>query len=293
MTTQPHWLETRWSLPKAEVDALTARLELLNCLGSFETMGLDDAEEAKRTLAEVVAYFPDGDAQHLQSSLKPLLAEAVQLQSLTRLPQGDWATAWKKYFKPFFLTPEILIRPSWEEYTPVGDEKILTLDPGMAFGTGQHDTTRFCAEFLCELASKQKGQSLLDVGCGSGILSLIGKAVGFAPVTGVDNDPAAIETAIENRARNPQLEPVTFLATKGELTESGIVPADVLVANIIAEALCELKAALIKLVRPGGQIILSGILPERAHLVTDAYKDLELLSQKTSVGWHAYLYRRV
>lgn len=292
MTQTPHWLETRWQLPKHAVDTLTARFELFGCLGSFENMGLDDAEEANRVMAEVVAYFPDGEAAQLRKRLEPLSEPNIQLTSVERLPQGDWATAWKKYFKPFFLTPQIVIRPSWEEYRPLANEKILTLDPGMAFGTGQHDTTRFCAEFLCERAQESAGQTLLDVGCGSGILSLIGRAVGFGSVLGVDNDPAAIETANENLQRNPQLDHVVFLATEGDLVESGITPANVVVANIIAEALCALKPALLRLTQPGGHLILSGILPERAHLVREAFADQELVDQKTSAGWHAYLYRR-
>ncbi len=292
MIHQPHWLESRWQLPKGEAEILAAHLELMGSLGSYEVLGVDDNEEAKRVNAELVAYFSDGDSAVLKKRLEVLSEGHTELKSIERLPQGDWATAWKQYFKPFALTPEIVIRPSWETYEAKPGERIVVLDPGMAFGTGQHDTTRFCAEFLCEVRRTHPHlQSLLDIGCGSGILSLIGRTMGFTDVVGVDNDPAAFETSQENLARNPNLAPVSFRLTDGSLKDGDLKPADVVVANIIAEALCEMRDTLMSLVKPGGLLILSGILPERSQMVHDAF-DLVMkrVTHHASPHWHADLY---
>jgi ribosomal protein L11 methyltransferase len=302
MTTTPtsHWLESLWSLPKENVDDFQSQLMQLGCLGSYEKMGLDPEEESRRRSSEFIAYFADGNPDVLRQKLKTLENEFCRLVTLTRIPQAAWATEWKKYFKPFFLTPEIVIRPSWEDYVAAGDEKIVTLDPGMAFGTGQHDTTRFCAELICDLfgklsspeTSSPANPSLIDVGCGSGILSIIAKKTGFAEVSGFDIDPAAIETSLENLTRNPDVGPIRFFKTEGGLKNLRLAPATVVVSNIIAETLCELKQDLLDLVEAGGFLILSGIMAQRESMVKSTFADLELVEEKKSADWHAYLYRK-
>lgn len=288
-----HWIETVWHLPKRETETLSELLDQNGCLGSFEPMGLLSEDEALRTQSDLRAYFADTDVEVLQKKLHSLATDTIKLVSLERIPQAEWATEWRKYFKPFFLTPEIVIRPSWEKYAPVGAEKVVTLDPGMAFGTGQHDTTRFCSELLCEMKTQYPQlESVIDVGCGSGILSIIAKTIGYSNVTGIDNDPAAIETANENLERNPDVGAVKFIFSDGSLQDLPQQKSDVVVANIIAETLAELRDDLVSLAKPGGYLILSGILPERAHLVTTAFAALELVNAKKSKDWHAYVYRR-
>lgn len=287
----PHWLETTWSLPKEDVDEFQTELTQHGSIGSYEKMGLDDREEALRQNSEFIVYFADGNPADLRARLTPCQTASRQLVAMQRIPQAEWATEWKKYFKPFFLTPEVVIRPSWEEYAPQGTEKVVTLDPGMAFGTGQHDTTRFCAELICDLSRLIKAPSLIDVGCGSGILSIIAKKMGFAKVTGFDLDPAAVETSLENLARNPDVGDIHFFKTSGELKNLSIDPAHVVVSNIIAETLCELKQDLLNLVKKEGFLILSGIMSQREDMVKSAFADLHLVQEKKSNDWHAYLYR--
>lgn len=288
------WIETLWRLPKDLAEGLNTALEQMGSLGSYERMGLLPEDEDARTHADVIAYFPDTrDLKNFEKKILALASDEVVLEHCLRIPRAEWATEWKKYFKPFFLTPEIVIRPSWEPYSPKADEKIVTLDPGMAFGTGQHDTTKFCAELLCELKHKHPGPtSLIDVGCGSGILSIIARKVGYAPVIGIDIEGPAIETAQENLERNPDATPLDFHLTDGSLSAHFLKPADVVAANIIAEALCELHDDLIALVKPQGHLILSGILPQRADMVKTAFEDLTLVQERTSNDWHAYVYRR-
>jgi ribosomal protein L11 methyltransferase len=293
-TPQTFWVETIWHMPKSEVEIFMPQLEVLGSLGSYEKMELMAEDEDLRTESDLVAYFPDtNDLESLQKKLRTLENDLVTLNGTVRIPQAEWATEWKKYFKPFALTDEIVIRPSWEEYTAKPNEKVVVLDPGMAFGTGQHDTTRFCSEFICEIKRKDPNlKTLIDVGCGSGILSIIAKKVGFETVVGFDIDGPTIETANENLERNPDAAPLLFYHSDGSLKSPELTPSDVVVSNIIAETLAELKDDLVALVKPQGLLILSGILPQREELVKTAFDDLELLEEKKSKDWHAYLYRR-
>ncbi len=297
----PHWTETRWRIALNQIDDFGLWLTQMGSLGSYENLPLEEAELIARTTTELIAYFPDTKSSDaFADKLKTHQNDKTRLLSVTRIPQADWATAWKKYFKPFKLTDNVVIRPSWEPYEKQAGEIVVTLDPGMAFGTGQHDTTRFCAEIIPEIKKNHPElKSLLDVGCGSGILSIIARYVGFTDVVGIDIDEASIDTANENLARNPEAMPLTFFTTSGEIkkiidpkTKKSWDTFDVVAANIIAETLCELKNDLVNLVKPNGLLILSGILPERATLITEAFSDLKLITEKKSKDWHAYLYRR-
>lgn len=294
MKPSDHWLETRWNLAKEQADTFTDLLDQLGCLGSYQELNLDAEIEAQKSHVTVLAYFADRtDISPFQSQMQTFENEACKLEGIERIPYGDWATAWKEHFHPFHLTDRVVIRPSWEEYAPKASDIVVTLDPGMAFGTGQHDTTKFCAEFICELAEKNSDlKTLVDVGCGSGILSIIAKKVGFATVEGVDIEEPAIETCLENLERNVDAAPIRFEHTDGTLTDKISGEFDVVAANIIAEALCELHDTLVSLAKPGGYVILSGILPMRSELVKSTFTDLKLLDEKMSDSWHTYLYQK-
>lgn len=294
MNKTDQWLETRWQVAKSESEVFLTVLDQMGCLGAFENLDIDLEKEALKPETLCLAYFPDrANPDDLLQTLKKLESAQVKFVSCERIPYGDWATAWKEFFHPFNLTPQVVICPSWETYQAKVGEHVVILDPGMAFGTGQHDTTRFCAEFLCEVKDQGKPYAtVLDVGCGSGILSFIAKKMGAERVLGVDNDVAAVETSIENLERNPDLQNVAFAKTDGSLTDVVHQTYDVVAANIIAEALCELKDTLVSFVKPGGFLILSGILPQRSEMVQDSFKGLKQIGQKTSDNWHTFLYQK-
>lgn len=288
------WLESRWRVSPDRIENFQTKIEQMGSLGFYENIDLKQNAHNAAQNSEIIAFFPDQKSiDQFAKKLKTLEDKNTHIIIIKRIPESDWATAWKKYFKPFKLTPGIIIRPSWEKYKKKKNETVIVLDPGMAFGTGLHDTTKFCAAFICALKKKNpRLKSLLDIGCGSGILSLVARTVGFEKVVGIDTDPEAIEASHENRGRNPDLEPISFHQTQGSLDYPSMQGADVVAANIIAETLCELKNDLTRLTNNNGFLILSGILPERADLVREGFKELDLVETKISPEWHAYVYRK-
>jgi ribosomal protein L11 methyltransferase len=190
--------------------------------------------------------------------------------------EEDWAHAWKKFYKPLRIGRRVVLKPSWEEWAALPDDIIVHLDPGMAFGTGMHPTTRLCVAAVEE--SVQPGDRVLDVGTGSGVLAIVAAKLGARTVLATDIDTLAVRVATENAARNG------IPAGAGEVIDvrHGSVPADmagafdVIVANILAEVLVGLfdgkygNPPLAEPLAPGGTIILSGILEDRAGMVIDA-----------------------
>lgn len=287
------WLESRWHLAKKDSEKLGLQLTQMNSLGFYEKLPLNPQKLKRQKNIEVIAYFNvPKNKNEFVTKIKKLESATTKLKATKHIPQGNWATAWKKYFKPFSLTPEIVIKPSWESYKKKDAEKIVTLDPGMAFGTGQHDTTRFCAELICELKNQNPElKSLIDVGCGSGILSIIAAKIGFKNVTGIDNDSVAIETAQKNLKRNSLTSNIRFiLNSDGTLNPKDYASANVVVSNIIAETLDELSKDLLRLVQKNGYLILSGILPEKEKPIKKIFKKLSLVTERKSKHWHAYVY---
>lgn len=170
----------------------------------------------------------------------------------------DWSSNWKVHFKPFTITRGLTIVPTWENYQPGENEHIITMDPGMAFGTGHHATTSMALDFLRKVVTNSGGDiSVLDVGCGTGILGMGAALFGAAKVLGIDNDPEAVRVAIENVALNDGAASMEVAQTAlQDLTES----FDCIVANIIHDVLLSMKEDFYRLLFRNGDLILSGIL---------------------------------
>jgi len=216
---------------------------------------------------------------------QPLLEQAinaVQARSRTRFPDPafrvasvadeDWAANWKQHFKPLRVGKRLLICPSWEHDQPGSADVVLRIDPGRAFGTGHHETTRLCLEWLehwMEHDDAPHSRTLLDVGTGSGILAMAGVLLGFQSVLGVDNDPEAIEVALENVEANRIEDKVRlFAGTVQEINER----FDVVVANIQAGPLVSLADELIRHMKFPGWLALSGILVDQKTHVRQVYE---------------------
>lgn len=190
--------------------------------------------------------------------------------------EEDWANAWKQFYKPLRIGRHIVLKPTWEKWDARPDDLIIQLDPGMAFGTGTHPTTRLCIAALEELV--RPGDEALDVGTGSGVLAIIASALGAAHVLATDIDPLAVRVALENVALNGlEIGEHAAIDVRKESVPAGCAGRfQIVVANILAEVLVKLfdgdydNVPLAEPLAPGGTMILSGILEDRAQIVEDA-----------------------
>jgi ribosomal protein L11 methyltransferase len=192
------------------------------------------------------------------------------------LREEDWAHAWKKFYKPLRIGRRIVLKPSWEEFEAEPGDLVVELDPGMAFGTGLHPTTRLCVAALEETV--QPGDQVLDVGTGSGVLSIVAAKLGAAAIVATDIDPIAVDVTRENLQINGlSLAPAGPVDVRLESVPAGMAGRfQVIVANILAEVIAGLLDAkyenvpLLEPLAPDGTMILSGIIEERAFLVEEA-----------------------
>ncbi|MBS4803644.1 MAG: 50S ribosomal protein L11 methyltransferase [Clostridium sp.] len=228
--------------------------------------------EHKGTVAVVKAYFAEED--DIENILNYVNEKIEELKSIgldlgeakvesEKMYEEDWANNWKKYYKPTKVGERIVVRPIWEEYKEENDELVLVLDPGMAFGTGTHETTRMCIQSLENYVKEDS--VVFDVGCGSGILAIAAAKLGAKKAVGVDLDPVAVESAKENVGYN-NLDNIEVLY--GNLVEVIDGKADIVVANIIAEVICILTEDVKRVLKDDGYFITSGIIHDRVDMVT-------------------------
>lgn len=231
----------------------------------------------------LTALFPENkNKEKVQNRLKHFLGEARTADlKWELLAEQDWERAWLDDYKPLQFGNTLWVGP--HSFTPPNDVKAhLFLDPGLAFGTGTHPTTFLCLEWLSEHDLQNK--TLLDFGCGSGILALAALKLGALKVTGVDIDPQAIEASKDNATRNKI--PLSQFDLRLFEEIAGIKPVDILIANILANPLIELANTLTAFLKPSGFIVLSGILEEQAVSVKEAYlSSIDWIETKTQDGW--------
>lgn len=200
----------------------------------------------------------------------------------------DWQNNWKQFFKPMPVGNKLLIRPTWEDEYDAGDRHVLHLEPGLAFGTGSHDTTRLCLETLEDYING--GESVLDLGCGSGILALSALLFGASTAEGVDIDDIAVKTAIENGATNGFTEP-QYKIHCGDMTEKITGKFDVVVANIVADVIILFCQNARQFMKNDGVFIVSGIIDTREDDVLKAFEDNGFKIEKRieSKGWLCFV----
>ena len=203
----------------------------------------------------------------------------------------DWENIWKQYYKPFAVGQRLLVRPSWESADNPEGRRVLVIDPASSFGTGSHATTRLCMEALDKM--DVSGANVLDMGCGSGILGAAAALLGAEKVTLCDIDETAVRTAVENVRRSSP--GVAMQACCGDWLQQGPArhcvtenaPYDVICANIVADVLIAMCKGLCNLLRPGGCILLSGIIESRCEEVRSAYLNagMNITGEEHRDGW--------
>jgi ribosomal protein L11 methyltransferase len=298
------WLELAVD---ADVEAVEAVSEILGRVASGGTSvepafllvdeGLGAQIDPARP-AVVRAYLPARDPAALERSVA-LVTEALgHLQAFGLRPIGelrtrrvvetDWAEAWKAHFPVLRVGRRLVIRPTWRRHRRQPDDVVLALDPGMAFGTGLHPTTRLCLASIETLADRGSiaNARVLDVGCGSGILAIAALRLGASAAIGIDTDPIAVEATLLNARRNAV---VRRLRVRHGTVPSGEPSFDVVLANLIAGLLVELAGDLCAELRPGGTLLASGIFVDRDGDVRAAFEaeGLEVRGRTVEGDWVA------
>ena len=252
----------------------------------------EDAIDASDRYA-VKGYFPKDDKADIRlDEVRERLADLSEIGDFsydieyTEVDEEDWAESWKEFFWPEKISERIVVKPTWREYEPVGDDIIIEIDPGMAFGTGAHPTTALCIRMLEK--HLKAGDSVLDVGTGSGILLAASAKLGAGFLHGTDIDDVAVIVARENLLLNKVAES-SFLVEAGDLVDKISRQYDVAVANILAEVVVRLLDNLPARVKNGGMMIFSGIITERMEMVLEKIRavGLEVLEVMEDGGWVA------
>ena len=270
---------------------------------------LSSYRDIEQDATELRIFFPDpADAPAAIAALESAASiVGVEIACDVRtFPDEDWKLSYRKHFKIEVVSPRLAIVPEWEKDAwlaahPGADApRAVYLDPGLAFGTGQHATTRACLEYTDILAQANPDRSYLDVGCGSGILALAAKLCGFREVAGFDIDPDAVAAANENAGKNG----IDVVFTRGDLCNRSTLPDvartgdrcfDVVAANVLGPILIRFSKEISSLVAPGGELIISGILDEIYGEVRDAYVARGFIEKESKLigEWRTGLMSRV
>jgi ribosomal protein L11 methyltransferase len=239
-------------------------------------------EEARQRISEGLWHFASIGAHFVGN---------LETKSVN---EEDWANAWKEHFHVTQIGKRIIIRPSWREYTPKDEEVVITLDPGMAFGTGLHPTTRLCLEQVEQ--QTRPGMRVLDVGTGSGILALAAAKLGAEHVYAIDNSSVAVESATENAALNGQSERIeVVLGTLDDETAQRMAGQyDLVLANIIAHIIGSIAPQLAQVLAPDGLLVASGIIEARRQDAEAPLLEagLELVEQRMIEDWMVLVLRK-
>ena len=249
-----------------------------------------DLLDKKRDEVIVHLYIaPDENVAEIADLMRDRLAraEVPYTMALEGVRQEDWENGWKQYYHAMDIGARLAVVPSWEQYDT--DRAVITLDPGMAFGTGTHETTALCLTVLDELV--KGGERVLDIGTGSGILAIAALLLGAKTAEGVDIDPMCVRTAGENAELNGVQD--HFRVLVGDLSDKASGKYDLITANIVANAILHLAPAVPALLAENGTFIASGIIDTRRDEVADGLRaaGLEVVEIREENGWECILCR--
>lgn len=259
--------------------------------GAWEIAHIDlideDLLEKNRDESIIHIYIEEGNnpAEAVSFISERLSAEGISFKIETDgCSEDDWADKWKAFFKPTPVGERLFVRPVWIDDYNSGDRVVLNIEPGAAFGTGTHETTRLCLETLDKII--KEGDTVLDIGCGSGILAIASMLLGATEGFGVDIDPLAVKTAVENGKMNGLGEPqLQFVC--GDLADKVTKKYDVVVANIVADIIILFSTQVRAFMKQGAKFVASGIIDSRADEVVLALQNAGLLVKERieENGW--------
>ena len=245
-----------------------------------------------RSKAKIHIYIdPEDNIEEAVQFLRERLTAASISHDidLSNVKEDDWLNNWRKFFQPMPVGEKLLINPSWYTDTDPQGRLMMNIDPGLAFGTGKHETTRLCMEALERYV--KGGEKVLDVGCGSGILGIAAVLLGAESAFGVDIDEMAVRTAIENAAFNHVDDKVKAVA--GDLVDKVAGKYDIVVANIVADAIISLSASVGNFMTEDSVYIVSGIIDTRADDVKNAVCDtFDIIEENTHRNWYCFVLKR-
>ena len=289
------WNYTNYGVTICDVNDVIALQRYKRTFWDYMEDGL--AEERSDVL--VKCFLPLDIADE---NIRSILADIEQLRARSELPLGtletsrreiegdDWIDVWKKHFRPIEIGERLVVCPEWIEYAPKAGQEVIRLDSNMAFGTGEHETTSMCLEFLQRYL--KEGDTVVDVGCGSGILGIGALKLGakFAYLT--DIDYVAVRSAEHNLALNGVADRAKVALS--DLLDNAEIAGEVMTANITADILCRLAPSIPKNLKQGGTLILSGIIDSKLAQVVGVYEGLglRLVEQKKKGEWYALAFKK-
>lgn len=299
---QTDYNEIVFSVPAADLDR-AADIATLVGTGGLYVEDYRNLEEAVQQIAHIdlideallkkdrsvgkihlyldMTVYPSEVIEYVSEHLRAAHIDFSVDSSLCRYE--DWANNWKQYFKPTPVGRRLLIRPAWEP-PQAGERTELVLEPGLAFGTGTHETTRLCLELLDQYLTG--GETVLDIGCGSGILSIAALLLGAQSAVGVDIDELAVTTARGNAAANRVGDRFTGIC--GDLTDKVSGRFQVVTANIVADVIISLNRSVRGFMQPGALYLMSGIIDHReADVLASLRQDFDVLEIRRQRGWTA------
>lgn len=293
---QQPWLKITYLCPHELLESAADLLGILSGAGVEQSPETDNG-------ALISGFFKltaAGTTEHVLAQVADQMNELFALYGLTPEPPAlawladeDWATSWQQYFKPFEIVPGLIIKPSWEDCSLEPGQHVIELDPGMAFGTGQHASTRMALDLIRLSLRDKPGAAALDVGTGTGILAMAAVLFGARHVIALDNDPDAVVVAMENIANNRLAGQIETSTTSVE-TITGVF--ELVCANIVHDVLVEMAPILTKLTKVGGHLVLAGILGgEQEGNIIRVYEQLgwQMVDQQHQDEWAALLLKRL
>ncbi|MFA5634377.1 MAG: 50S ribosomal protein L11 methyltransferase [Anaerovoracaceae bacterium] len=254
-----------------EIEEPQTYSDLLDKQNIFDWDYIDPALEELKEISPSLTFYTDDTPEGidlLDDVLQEIRIMHIERVEVAGVSDEDWKHKWKEYFKPTRITDRIVVKPSWEPYEKTSEELVIEIDPGMAFGTGTHPTTTLCIKLLGRYISEESPSAVLDIGCGSGILTIAAALLGAHQVLGVDIDPVAVAVAKSNVEANSLTQDIRII--EGDLTKGIDFCGDIIVANLMADLVIHLSKDAAKHLKENGVFISSGIIIEKKQEVASA-----------------------